>query len=193
MPTPRTLLEMAGADLEPADFARASLVLIDFQNEYLRDPLAITGAEEAVGTAKNLVAEARRADAPVIHIAHAGPPGGLFDRGAERGQFIADLAPASGETVIEKRLPNGFAGTSLDSVLSDAARKDILICGFMTHMCVSSTARAALDLGFRVTIDAAGCGTRDLPDGRGGVIEARTVHETSLAALADRFAVIAWR
>jgi nicotinamidase-related amidase len=30
----------------------------------------------------------------------------------------------------------------------------MVLAGFMTHMCVSSTARAALDLGFRTTIDA---------------------------------------
>jgi hypothetical protein len=53
----------------------------------------------------------------------------------------------------------------------------------MTHMCVSSTARAALD--------ADSCGTRDLPDGAGGIIDADTLHKTALAELADRFAIIA--
>ena len=58
-------------------------------------------------------------------------------------------------------------------------------------MCVSSTARAALDLGFRVTIDANSCATRALPDGRGGTIGAATVHDVALVELSDRFAVIA--
>jgi nicotinamidase-related amidase len=62
----------------------------------------------------------------------------------------------------------------------------------MTHMCVSSTARAALDLGFRTTIDANSCATRDLPDGRGGTIAAKTVHDVALAELSDRFAIIAY-
>ena len=40
--------------------------------------------------------------------------------------------------------------------------------------CVASTptARAALDLGFRTTIDAESCATRDLPDGKGGTLPA---------------------
>ena len=61
----------------------------------------------------------------------------------------------------------------------------------MTHMCVSSTARAALDLGLRVTIAGDACATRDLPDGRGGTLAARTIHEVALAELSDRFALIA--
>jgi nicotinamidase-related amidase len=58
-------------------------------------------------------------------------------------------------------------------------------------MCISSTARAALDLGFRVTIDATSCATRDLPDGRGGSVAAATVHDVALVELSDRFAIIA--
>lgn len=61
----------------------------------------------------------------------------------------------------------------------------------MTHMCISSTARAALDLGFRTTIDADGCATRDLPDGTGGTIAAKLIHDVALAELSDRFAIIA--
>ena len=60
----------------------------------------------------------------------------------------------------------------------------------MTHMCVSSTARAALDFGYRVTIDAGCCATRDLPDGKGGVIDARTLHDVALVELSDRFAIV---
>lgn len=61
----------------------------------------------------------------------------------------------------------------------------------MTHMCVSTTARAALDLGYRSTVVASACATRDLPDALGGVVDAKTVHRAALAALGDRFAIIA--
>jgi hypothetical protein len=35
---------------------------------------------------------------------------------------------------------------------------------------------------------ASACATRDLPDGRDGIIPAEVVHRANLAALADRFA-----
>jgi nicotinamidase-related amidase len=188
---PKTLLELAQAPAAPARIRDASLVLIDFQNEYLAGPIAVAGAAEAIANGAMLLKAARESGAPVIHIAHRGRAGGLFDRTAERGQIVPGLAPLAGETVIEKGLPNAFAGTDLKSHLEAAGRKELILCGFMTHMCVSSTARAALDHGYRVTIEASSCGTRDLPDGTGGVIPAATVHAVSLAALADRFAIVA--
>ena len=191
MSEPKTLLELAGADLKPATVSNATLVLIDYQNEYIAGPLGLPGAAPAIERAARLLRLAREAGAPVIHVAHKGRPGGLFDRDAERGQIIAALAPRTDETVIEKGLPNAFAGTDLHGVLGRAARKDIIIAGFMTHMCVSSTARAALDLGYRVTIDAGACATRDLPDGAGGRVEAGVVHKVALVELSDRFAIIA--
>jgi nicotinamidase-related amidase len=188
---PKTLLELAGADLRPAKVGNATLVLIDYQNEYVAGPLGLPGAAPAVERAVRLLGLARDAAAPVIHVAHKGRPGGLFDRDAERGQIIPALAPRAGETVIEKGLPNAFAGTELHAILGKAARKDVIIAGFMTHMCVSSTARAALDLGWRVTIDAGACATRDLPDGAGSRVDADVVHKVALAELSDRFAIVA--
>jgi nicotinamidase-related amidase len=60
----------------------------------------------------------------------------------------------------------------------------------MTHMCVSSTARAALDLGYPVTVAADASATRDLPAPGGGVVSAGDLHRAELAALADRFACV---
>lgn len=191
MSEPKTLLQLAGADLEPAKLNGASLILIDMQYEYLEGPIAVTDAAAAIAHAKSLLENAREAGSPVIHVAHKGRAGGLFDRDAKRGQIVDDLAPMAGEITVEKSLPNAFAGTQLQAQISNSGRNDLILCGFMTHMCVSSTARSALDLGFRVTIDADSCGTRDLPDGRGSVIEASTLHNVALVELSDRFAVIA--
>ncbi|TXL70347.1 cysteine hydrolase [Vineibacter terrae] len=188
---PKTLLQLANADLAPAKVSEAALVLIDIQNEYLAGPIALPDAKPAVAAAQRLLDAARRAQAPIFHIAHRGRAGGLFDRDAERGQIVSVLAPAIGEAVVEKPLPNSFAGTNLHELLAATGRKNLILAGFMTHMCVSSTARAATDLGYRVTIDASACATRDLPGLGGSVVTAQTLHEVALAELADRFAIIA--
>jgi nicotinamidase-related amidase len=190
MNSPKTLLEMAGADLSPPSLDQAAIVLIDLQEEYREGPIAVSGFEPAVASARRLLERARAARSPIFHVAHKGRAGGLFDRDAERGQIVPELAPAAGEAVIEKMLPNAFAGTELRALLEQVSRKNLILAGFMTHMCVSSTARAALDLGYRVTVDAASCATRDLPDGKGGIVPAATLHEVALVELSDRFAVI---
>ncbi|WP_050404057.1 cysteine hydrolase family protein [Bradyrhizobium embrapense] len=191
MTTAKTLMQLAGIDLTLPRLGDSCLVLIDIQNEYLAGPLALPDAGPAIARATALLGRARESGAAIIHIAHKGAPGSLFDRSAERGAIIAPLSPRPGEIVIEKQLPNAFAGTDLNAQLAATGRKELVLAGFMTHMCVSSTARAALDLGFRTTIDADSCATRDLPDGKGGTIAARLIHDIALAELSDRFAIIA--
>lgn len=190
MTTATTLLQLAGADLTPAKIKDACLVMIDMQNEYREGPIAVTGADPAIANAVRLLEAARAQQAPLFHIAHKGRAGGLFDRDADRGQIVAPLTPQPGEPVVEKQLPNAFSGTSLADRINATGRKELILCGFMTHMCVSSTARAALDLGFRTTIDASACGTRDLPGSNGRTIPASVIHDVALAELSDRFAVV---
>ena len=191
MQQPKTLLEFAGADIAPAGLDEACLILIDYQNEYLTGPLSLPLAMAAIGRTGILLKAARKAAIPIIHIAHKGRPGGPFDRDSDRGQIVQQLAPLANEPVIEKPLPNAFANTELAGMVENTGRAKLIMCGFMTHMCLSSTARAALDHDLGVTIYADGCATRDLPDGSDGIIRHEQLHMASLAALSDRFAVIA--
>lgn len=191
MSTPKTLLSLAGANPVPGSLSASALVLIDCQNEYVSGHLPLSGMAAALDQVALLLARARGAGTPIFHIAHKGRPGGLFDRDGEGGAFAAPAAPLAGEAVIEKTLPNSFAGTDLQAQLQAAGRTSIIFAGFMTHMCISSTVRAALDLGLSSTVVASAAATRDLPAIGGGVISAADLHAATLAALSDRFAVVA--
>jgi nicotinamidase-related amidase len=107
--------------------------------------------------------------------------------------FIAGIEPGAGEPTVIKTLPNAFAKTGLDAKLKATGRSNLIVAGFMTHMCVSATTRVATDLGYRTTVVAEGTATRDLPDGNGGIIDAATVQRVALAELGDRFATIVAR
>lgn len=190
--TPQTLLQIAGAPAHPSPPDRSALVLIDHQLEYLGGGVPLSGIEAAIGELERLLRLARDGGVPVFHIVHHGKPGAaLFDPLGPHAEIIASLAPRDGETVVVKSLPNAFAGTDLRDRIAATGRGELIIAGFATHMCVSATARASLDLGFRNNVVAAATATRDLPDWTGvGVISAATIQQASLAALADRFAVI---
>ncbi len=191
MTLPKTLLEMVDANMTPPDWSDAALVLIDCQYEYIDGKLPLPGVQPALAEAAKLVAMARAAGAPVIHVVHHGAPGGgVFDPTAHGGDEAEEVAVAGDEITVTKALPNSFAGTTLDDVLKATGRKALVLAGFQTHMCISSTARAGLDLGYSSTIVDAACATRDLPDGKGGVISADDLHRASLIALSDRFALI---
>ncbi|WP_460031492.1 cysteine hydrolase family protein [Megalodesulfovibrio paquesii] len=199
--SPSTLLAMAGLSPIPAGIAHSAVVLVDYQQEYVDGALPLVGIAAALEQARALLLRARQLGAPIIHVVHAGAPGGPFDRSAPRGQIVACLQPAPGELVLEKKLPNSFAGTPLAAALAETGRKAWILAGCMTHMCLSATARAALDLALPCglpAIPAAACVTRDLPDplsdplpaaqGGPGIIPAAVLHRAALAALADRFA-----
>lgn len=186
-----TLLQLSGADLSPAALSTSVLVMIDLQNEYFDGPLLLEGVEAATANATDLLTRARAAGAPVIHIRHRGKPGGAFDPDAPRGQIHDSVAPQGNEPVIEKGLPNAFAGTTLAEALKAHEGRGLILAGFMTHMCISATARAALDLGHLPTVAIDATGTRALPDPYGGEISAADVHRTALAELSDRFAILA--
>ncbi|WNK00445.1 cysteine hydrolase family protein [Thalassospiraceae bacterium LMO-JJ14] len=188
----KTLLEMSGADLTPNAVSDSVLILIDCQNEYVSGALPLVGIDQAMENARVLLELFRAAGSPVIHIQHEGKPGGAFDLSDPRGAIDARVAPVDGETVIRKGLPNSFADTALQETLVGIGRQKLVIAGFQTHMCVSATTRAALDLGYRNTLVADAIATRDLPSALGeGVVSADTVHAATLAALSDRFAIIA--
>jgi nicotinamidase-related amidase len=184
-----TLFDLAGRKLVVPALSEAILVLIDYQNVYLRGPLALVGAEDAVRRTALLLAAARKAGSQIIHVAHRGAPGGLFDRETENGAIIGALAPLPHEAVVEKPRPNAFSGTDLADRVGGNAQ-NLIIAGFMTHNCVSSTTRAALDFGHTITVAADACATRDLP-GPDGDIPAATIHRATLAALGDHHALIA--
>jgi nicotinamidase-related amidase len=188
----KTLLQMAGVKPAPASLSDAAVVIIDAQEEYVSGKLPLASVEAALGRIADLLAAARAAGAPVIHVAQRGRPGGLFDPDGPGFRFAPQSAPLSGEAVVEKPLPNAFAKTDLADKLLATGRKSVVIAGFMTHMCVSATTRSALDHGYAVTVAADAAATRDLPDPLGGPdLPAAQVHRTALAELADRFATIA--
>lgn len=191
-PVPRTLADFAGISRLPSDPSSSVLLLIDAQREYTTGKVPLAGIGAAVEEAARLLAFARKQRMPVFHAIHHGRPGGaLFDPHGEGSAFISELVPQNGETVLIKSLPNAFAGTRLADLVWAAGRSEIIIAGFATHMCVSATARSALDHGFRNTVVAAATATRDLPHPSGtGVSPATWIQEATLAALSDRFSVV---
>ena len=190
-PTAKTLRQIAGAPDTPSPLDKAVLVLIDLQREYTDGALRLSGVDAAVEKAAALLDLARASKVPVIHIVHhtaAGAP--VFDPTGPMAEIVPAVAPRDGEPVIVKRLANAFAGTDLQRVAGDTGRAEMIVAGFMTHNCVSSTVRSAVDHGWRVTVVAWATATRDLPDGKGGVVPAADIQRGVLTGLSDSLAVV---
>ena len=190
MPHPHTLFQLTGRGHAPASLAQATLLIIDAQEEYRSGVLQLPGLNAALEEIAQLLARARAIGASIIHVKHLGIPGGLLDPRGPRGAHLPEAAPLPGEVIVQKRLPNAFAGTDLHDRLQAMGHLDVIVCGFMSHSSVSSTVRACKDYGYRCTVVDAACATRDLPTPEGDVIDARDMHRAEMAALADNFATL---
>lgn len=187
---PKTLRDLAGLASQPPSLRDAALVMIDCQNTYREGVMQLVGVEPALQEARRLLLRARQAGVPIFHIRHDSGAGSPYDVTARIGQISDEVAPKDGEPVVTKQFPSAFVQTELEALLRAASVTNVVLAGFMTHMCVNSTARGAFSLGFSPTVVAAATATRDLPGGEGEVIDARALQAASLAALRDLFAVV---
>ena len=186
-----TLRSLAGLPLEPASLAESTLIMIDCQNTYTQGVMELDGVQAALDEAATLLERARVAGIPIIHIQHNDGPGSLYDIEGQSGAIVDRVAPREGEPVVVKSYPNSFVETDLDQRLKALHARDLVLAGFMTHMCVNSTARGAFNLGYAPTVVAAATATRTLPGVGGGAdVSAAVMQTASLAAMADLFAVV---
>ena len=190
MSKPITLRTIAGLPGAPADLGQSALVLIDCQNTYREGVMKLSGVDAALDEAGRLLDHARRLGRPIFHIQHDAGPGTPYDIRSPIGAIADPVAPRAGEAVIVKHYPNAFVGTDLEARLKAAGVESIVLAGFMTHMCVNSTARGAFNLGLHPTIVARATATRDLPAADGRLVTADALQKASLAMLGDLFAVI---
>jgi len=186
-----TLRELSSLPVEPVRLADSALVLIDCQNTYTQGVMELEGVQDALDETAALLDRARTAGIPVIHIQHDDGPGSLYDIGGESGAIVDRVAPRGDEPVIVKQFPNSFVQTDLDERLKALGASNLVLAGFMTHMCVNSTARGAFSLGYAPTVVAAATATRTLAGPDGQAVPAAALQAASLAGLADLVAVVA--
>ncbi|GAA2776555.1 isochorismatase family protein [Streptomyces showdoensis] len=184
-----TLRDLNGFDRTPATLAGATLLLIDYQNTYTRGVMELDGWEAALDSAAGLLARARAAGAQVVHVVNDGGEGTPYDVRAEIGRIHPRVAPVEGEPVVVKTAPDAFVGTDLAAHLDAAGSKDLVIAGFMTHMCVAFTTAGAFLRGDRPTVVADACATRPLGTAVGEVT-AEQLHRGALATIGDLYGVV---
>ena len=96
---------------------------------------------------------------PGRRIGDPGPMGRILIRGEPGHDIVPELAPASGEVVLDKPGKGAFCETDLDLILRNRGIRTLLVCGVTTEVCVNTTVREANDRGYRCAVVADGCGS----------------------------------
>jgi nicotinamidase-related amidase len=137
---------------------RTALLVIDAQAGLLE---GAARRSETISCIRDLVDRARSRSVPVIYLQHDGDSGGRLEVGSPGWQVHADLAPAGGDLVIRKRASDSFHETALLDELRGRGVTVLVVAGLRTEMCVDTTSRRAVTLGFDVLLAADGHTTSD--------------------------------
>ena len=128
------------------DRPHTALLVVDMQNG------VVEGAhrrDEVVANVGHLVEMARRDGTPVVWVQHSDEQ---LERGGDSWRIVPELAPGSGEPLVEKEYGDAFEDTSLERVLSDLGIGRLVVAGAQTDACIRSTLHGALTRGYDVTL-----------------------------------------
>ena len=168
--------------------ARSALIPIDVQQgfDYAPWPPRNNPSMEANGL--RLLDAWRRAGLPLIHVRHDSVVAGSTLAPDHPGNaHRPGFAPLGGEPLVTKSVNAAFIGTDLDLRLRRLGVEQVVLFGLTTDMCVSTTARVAANLGYRVVVVGDACACFDLKDADGSVIAADEIHRAHLATLRAEF------
>jgi nicotinamidase-related amidase len=135
------------------DPARTALVVIDMQNDFVREggALRVPDAEATIPAISGLLELARRHGMRVVYSQDThrdGDPefpiwGEHVLEGSWGWEIVDAIEPAEGETVLRKLRYDAFYGTPLDHLLRLWGVDTLVICGTVANICVHYTAASA--------------------------------------------------
>jgi nicotinamidase-related amidase len=166
-----------------------ALIVVDVQNEFAAGGLRpVPNHADALAHIRFRVQQARQLRLPIAWIIHYNKPAEsrAFVPGTTGAEPSPGLGPELGfgpEKRFEKDVFGAFTGTGLEEWLRSIGAESVLIVGFYTHMCLSTSAREALVRGFDVAVDPDATGARDLADESLGQLSADAVRRSALLHL----------
>ena len=153
---------------------RPALLLVDLQNDFLSAAGLEPPAAAVVAGARRLLAGAREAAIPVVHVVTTVDAAAddrmphwrtlgrwRCVRGTPGHAAPAVLSPAAGEATVSKRFFSAFSSPDLERVLGAAGADTLVVAGVHLHGCVRGTVLDAYERGFRVWVAEDAVGTDD--------------------------------
>ncbi len=167
----------------------AAVVVVDMQNDFVRQgaPMELPSCRAAIPNARRVIDAARSQGIPIVYLKFIAGPGETLiwtwsrklvpevkccwrnhsrtyaDIGgaAEVTDIVAELAPQSGDHIVEKYSYGGFYETNLHGILVALHATDLVIFGAATPFCVDDTVTGAFDRQYHVFLVSDATGSFD--------------------------------
>jgi len=110
---------------------------------------------------QKVIKQARLKDVLVIWIRNDRGMGDPDEPGTYCWEINPKLEPNKADIVIDKHKPSAFKGIDLKLELEQKRITKLVIVGMQTEICINSTARKAVELGFKVNLVEDGHSTFD--------------------------------
>ena len=170
---------------------QTALLVINAQQGLSSPELGRRNNEDAEANIERLLAHWRTGGRTIVHVKHVSAnPDSLFHRGSRGADFMPGLAPAGGETTIEKSKSSAFADTKLAASLQNLDIDTLVLAGFTANECIDATARQASDMGFTVFVAGDATAMFDFSGPDGKLMKAERIHRLTLANLNALYAKV---
>ena len=137
---------------------------------------------------RNILHRWRELSLPVIHIKHnSTEPDSTLRPELAGNRIKAVVKPLASEQLFEKTVNSAFTGTSLESFLRNNSLTRLVVVGLTTDHCVSTSVRAAANLGFQVLLVEDATATFDRTGFDGKYFTADQMHDVNIASLNGEF------
>lgn len=170
-----------------------ALIVVDMQTAFVSGNEAVPAAAGLVVAVRDLMRRAREAGALVVQLQNDGLPGTADEPHTLGWELFLPATEDDGQHVIRKDTDDGFHETGLSGLLIKYGIRHLAVCGVMSEMCVSATARSALNLGYHVVLPHDGHATYDIPavEGLADAVPHAMASRVAEWALGDQIDVIA--
>ncbi len=129
-----------------------ALLVVDVQAGSFTETEPAYGGQSFLERIHALIDQCRAANLPIIYIQHSGGKGDPDEPGTPGWPIHPMIEPHNTDPVVQKRNPDAFHDTELQSILAAKEISKLIIVGIQTEYCVDTTTRRAFSLGYDVTL-----------------------------------------
>lgn len=142
-----------------------ALVVIDVQNDYFAEgAFPLWNPEATLDRVEAAMQRAKAQGIPIVLVQHfadtSAGPAPFFNRGTPGAELHPRiLAAGEGAPVVTKAFADSFVQTTLEDTLAGLGATELLVCGMMTHNCVTHTSISKSAEKYATTVLSDACTT----------------------------------